>query len=266
MNKKNLVWAFSFSVSVAAGACLPNDHLLVGGNDGGSGGGGGQGVDGVTGGQDTGVVVDPDPSINRKARLLQISGKEALTRMAGVIWNGAPDADLLSQDSAGHFTTVEDLYGPARQMLADPRATVGVGAFYRWWLNLPAIVTVTKDQALFPEFNSALAADMAKEPETFGVNVTLPMNGTYQQLITAPFSFINERLAAIYGVAGVTGTDLQMVALNAQQRAGLLTQPGLLALTSNANRNNVPARGSYIDVKMLCKQIPAPPAHGPPLT
>ena len=267
MNNKNLVWALSFKVSMAAGACLPNDHLLVGGVDGGSGGGGGveQGVDGSTGGQDTGTVVDPDPSINRRVRLLQISGKDALTRMAGVIWNSAPDADLLSQDSAGHFTTVEDLYGPARQMLADPRAAVGVGAFYRWWLNLPAIATTMKDQTVFPEFNSALATDMSKEPETFGVNVTLPMNGTYQQLITAPFSFINERLAAIYGVTGVTGTDLRMVALNPQQRAGLLTQPGLLALTSISTRNNVPKRGSYIDQKILCRQVPAPPVGVPPL-
>src|SRR6266436_3788696 len=104
MKKQNLVWAFSFTIAISAGACLPNEHLLVGGNDGGSGG---QGADGITGGQDTGSVVE-DPTASRRVRLLKITGTQALTRMAGVIWNSAPDADLLSQDSAGHFTTVED--------------------------------------------------------------------------------------------------------------------------------------------------------------
>jgi hypothetical protein len=265
MNKQGLVWACIFTITVSAGACLPNDRLLVGGNGGSNGNdGGGNSSDTITGGQDTGVV-DEDPTISRRVRLLKITGTQALTRMAGVIWNGPPDADLLSQDSAGHFTTVEDLYGPARQMLADPRATVGVGAFYRWWLDLPAIATLTKDQVLFPEFNPDLAADMAREPETFGVNVTLPMNGTYRQLMTAPFSFINAPLAAIYGVAGVTGTDLRMVALDAQKRAGLLTQPGLLALTSSSTRNTVPGRGTYVSNRILCLQIPAPPANVPPI-
>jgi hypothetical protein len=262
MNKQIPIWTLSLLVT---GACLPNDHLLVGASGGDAGSGLGAEAGEAT--PDTGGIITDDPigTASRSVRPLRISGREALTRMAGVIWNAAPDDDLLSQDSAGHFTTVEDLYGPARQMLADSRAVAGVGAFYRWWLHLSAIVTVNKDQMLFPEFSDALRADMAKEPETFGVNVTLSLNGSYRTLMTAPFSFINARLAAIYGVTGVTGDELRMVALDARERAGLLTQPGLQASSSNSTRNNVPRRGRYISETVLCSEVPPPPQNEPPL-
>jgi hypothetical protein len=267
MNNQTLIRALSFSIAAAASACLPNDHLLVGGNGGDAGSE--TGAQPAAPSQDSGAIDDdPTGTASRRVRPLRISGRQALTRMAGVIWNAAPDDDLLSQDSAGHFTTVEDLYGPARQMLADSRAVAGVGAFYRWWLHLPAIADVNKDQMLFPEFTNDLRADMAKEPETFGVNVTLSLNGSYRTLMTAPFSFINARLASIYGAVGVTGDALRMVALDPQQRAGLLTQPGLQALNSAPMRNNVPRRGKYTVEAVLCLVVPPPPPNipDPPLT
>ena len=106
---------------------------------------------------------------------------------------------------------------------------------------------------------------MAKETETFGVNVTLSMNGSFQTLLTGAFSYLNADLADVYGVSGVTGDDLQLVQLAPTVRAGLLTQPGLQALSSVSTRNSPPTRGTYIRERFLCVQIPPPPPGVPEL-
>ena len=166
---------------------------------------------------------------------------------------------------AAHVTATQDLYDVIHQMLNDDRAAKGVGAFYRWWLNLDAIATTAKDATVFPAYTPTLQADMANETETFGVNVTLALNGTYGTLMTAPFSFINADLAAIYGVSGVTGTALQQVTLDSTQRAGLLTQPGLQVLGSIETRNDPTHRGALITQSILCTVVPPAPPNVPSL-
>jgi len=263
MRKIAGLWALSLLAAAGQTACLSNDRLLVGENGKHDGGGG---TGGSGGGGSGGNVADGGPTINRLQHPLPIPAQDALTRMAALIWKAPPDADLLSQAAAGHFVTIEDLYGPARQMLADPRATNGVGDFYNWWLHLPAIDELSKDAALFPTFNSQLASDMHNEVLTFALNVTLAMNGTYQTLIKAPFTFINARLADIYGIGGITGDSLQQVSLNPAQRAGLLTMPGMQALTSTNTRNGPSAHGRDVVQEFLCSAIPPPPANVPPIS
>jgi hypothetical protein len=227
--------------ALVASACT--NRLVLG--DSPDGGGGASGTGGAAG-------------AGSPAMPLPISANEALTRVAGALWSSAPDAALLSQ--AGQITTVADLHAIVDQMLTDPRASAGVGGFYRWWLNLTALAQLSKDTSLFPAYTPELQADMALETETFGVNVTLAMNGSYRTLLTAGFSFINARLADIYGVTGVTGDALQQVSLPAGQRAGLLTQPALQALGSIATRNSPSHRGDYVEARFLCQQIGPPPA------
>jgi len=205
------------------------------------------------------LVIGDTPDGGGGSPALPISASDALTRTATVLWRSPPDAALLSQ--AGHISAVADLDAVIQQMLKDPRAAAGVGAFYRWWLDLPALAQVPKDTVLFPAYTPELQADMALETETFAVNVTLAMNGSYQMLLTAGFSFVDARLADIYGVSGVTGDTLQQVTLPAGQRAGLLTQPALQALGSTTTRNSPPHRGGYVEARFLCQQVPPPPAN-----
>jgi len=175
-----------------------DNHLLVGQNADAAGGAGTMGSPGIAGAAGTmsspgtagaagtmavgtgmgGTGAADAGTTTRVVTPLPISADEALTRIARVLWNGPPDADLLSQAALGHITTVEDLYGVIRQMLVDQRAATGVGAFYRWWLNLPALATLSKDTTVFPAYTAELQADMASETETYGVTVTLSMNGS----------------------------------------------------------------------------------------
>ena len=202
--------------------------------------------------------------MTRVVKPLGISGLEAITRITAVIWNDKPDADLIQQAAQGHFTSTSDLYGAIRQMLADPRAAIGVGAFYRWWLELPTVATLKKDPALFPTFTPALQADMANETETFGVKVTLDLNGSYGTLMTAPMSFINARLADVYGVPNVQGDALPQVNLDRKQRAGLLTQPALLALWSAVPTGTIPSlRGTISLREGLLRRRPAAASQPP---
>jgi hypothetical protein len=194
---------------------------------------------------------------------LPISANEALNRLANLLWEAAPDASVLAVGA--QIQTTADLASVVQKMLADQRAAVGVGAFYRQWLDLPAVATLTKDPTLFPDFTPALQADMANETETFGVNVTLALNGTYQMLLMAPFSFINTRLANVYGVQGPADDSFQQIALPAVQRAGLLTQPALQSLGSFATRTSPTHRGAYIAARFWCQTIPAAPPGVPPL-
>jgi hypothetical protein len=194
---------------------------------------------------------------------LQISGEEAVYRAAQVIWRALPDDDLFAQ-ARQSVKTPADLHGPVRQLLSDSRARIGVGAFYRWWLDLDEVKTLTKDAARFPEFTPALAADLATETETFGVMMTLNPNGTYQQLMTAPYTYANTRVAALYGVAGFGDVaTFARLDLDAETRAGLLTQPALQTLGSMDTRNMPTVRGGNVMSKFFCRTVPPPPAGIP---
>jgi hypothetical protein len=182
-----------------------------------------------------------------------------------VLWNQLPDDGLLELATSDGLSTRPAFEALVRRMLADPRAHAGVAAFYRWWLDLDTLATLKKDPTLFPEFTPELAADMARETEAFGAFVTLDLNGSFATLMTAPFSLIDARLAAIYGVAGVAGNELQRVDLPAGQRAGLLTQPALQALGSLATRNSPSHRGGLLFKKLYCEVVPFAPPGVPPL-
>jgi hypothetical protein len=268
MPTKPKISPFLVAVAAMAAACGGNHPLdgdvsgTAGHNGTGQTGGSSATAAGGTSGSAPGLA-GTSGAAGAQPATLPISGQDAVTRIAALLWMEAPDAALLSQASA--LQTRDDLAGLVGEMLADARAAVGVGAFYRQWLNLDAIVTTAKDPSLFPAYTPALQADMAAETEAFAVNVTLTMNGTYQTLMTAPFSFINARLADIYGVAGVTGDALQQVMLDPTERAGLLTQPGLQALGAFATRNSPSHRGTYIEGRILCAVIPSAPPDVPPL-
>jgi hypothetical protein len=110
-----------------------------------------------------------------------------------------------------------------------------------------------------------MATAMASETQMFGTSVTLDGDGLFSTLLTAPFTFVNQALASIYKLDGVTGTALRRVALDPTERAGLLTQSGLLAVTAYVTRTSAVKRGYFWDDKLLCSPPPPPPANAPVL-
>ncbi|HET6283157.1 MAG TPA: DUF1588 domain-containing protein, partial [Polyangia bacterium] len=260
----NLVLCLIGIAAIALGACASVGETADGGPGPGTGGAAGSTAAG-TGGtvvSGTGGMGGQGGMPMTGPRPLIISAREAVRRLIVVLWNQTTDAALMAEADAGAFKNSEDIRKLALRMLDDPRARVGVGAFYRWWLNLEAVAELTKNDNLF---TSALGEEMAKETELFGVDVTLDASGTLNTLYTAPFSFLTERLARIYGVAGVTGTMHRKTALNPAQRAGILTQPSILALSAPSRRSSPSARGIFVDEKMLCRESPIAPVGLPAL-
>jgi hypothetical protein len=206
-------------------------------------------------------VTDASPE-TRTGAPLTINGAEAAGRLSRFLWKQEPDPVLLASVDATPLATSEDVRRLALQMLGDARSRVGVGAFFRWWLRLDLVADVEKDPTLFPRFSPAMKVAMAAEPEAFGVFVTLDGDHRYPTLMMAPFSFLNESLASVYGVAGVVGDELRRVSLDPAQRAGLITQPGLLAMTHSTQNASASARGYFILRRLLCAVAPeAPPGE-----
>jgi hypothetical protein len=217
--------------------------------------GGSPGAGGVSGaGGALGTAGAPVP-----ARPLPVTARQAVTRMARLLWQSAPDATLLSSADSGALATSEDVRQLALRMVQDPRARAGLGGFYRWWLDLERLPLVQKDPLLFPQYNADLVRDMALETETFAVSVTLDSPGTFNALLVAPYSYLNERLAQVYGVSGVSGPDLRMTLLDPTQRAGLLTQPSFLTLGAYQTMSSPTSRGGFISSKLRCMTLPPPP-------
>lgn len=108
-------------------------------------------------------------------------------------------------------------------MLRDDRATSGVAAFYRWWLLLDELGTLEKDVA--PEtLDAPLRQAMMAEAPALGVHLTLERDGAFDELLLAPYTFVNERLARHYGIAGVTGDEMRKVPVETAPPSGPCTE------------------------------------------
>lgn len=250
-------------------ACDPRFHLIgewdggrAPGTPDGSSNSAGPGQPGVSPGADGGSAADAGPPA--QAAPLAISPRDALVRVASVLWHSPPDAAQLAMADSGAIRTSADVRVIARNMLNDSRSRVGVAAFYRWWLDLDRLATVQKDPNLFPFDYGAIALLMGRETEAFGVHATLE-DGRFATLMTAPYSFLNESLAQHYGVTGVGGADLRRVGFsNGSYRAGIFTQGALQMFLSNHGLPQPIHRGVFMRMKMLCSAIPSPPPEVDP--
>jgi len=142
-------------------------------------------------------------------------------------------------------------------MLGDPRARVMVASFFRQWLQLDTLGTATKDPTLYPEFTPELRADMITEATRLTTFVTFDGDGRFPTLFTTNFSFVNDRLAPLYGVASTPGQDFVRTTLDATQRSGVLTFAGVLANQPDTNEPPVFRRGLFVN-SLLCRQLPPP--------
>ena len=146
-------------------------------------------------------------------------------------------------------------------MLADPRAEVLVTSFAEGWLAVDDLEAVQPDMLLYPEFNEGLRQDFAQEMRLFLTSVLLDGEGrNVQELLTADYTFVNERLARHYGIDGVVGPQFRRVQLADPVRHGLLGKGSLLLRTSYGDRTSPVLRGAWV----LDKLLGTPPTPPPP--
>ena len=204
--------------------------------------------------------LDGAPS-NPKA-IRRLNEYELASRLAFFIWSSGPDDRLL--DLAAKGALRKQLESEVQRMLADSRAEALVENFAGQWLQLRNLDIVRPDKNLFPVYTPELREDMRRETELLFVDV-LRENRPLTELLTARYSFVNERLAALYGLPNVQGEAFRKVALRGNTRAGVLGHASVLTLTSDPDRTSPVKRGKYVLDNILGTPPPPPPPNVPEL-
>jgi Protein of unknown function (DUF1592)/Protein of unknown function (DUF1588)/Protein of unknown function (DUF1595)/Protein of unknown function (DUF1587)/Protein of unknown function (DUF1585)/Planctomycete cytochrome C len=186
---------------------------------------------------------------------------ELASRLSFFLWNTGPDEELLTLAAANGLTRPGKLEQQVKRMLADPRASSLVTSFAMKWLNLTTLDQIIPDPNLFPEFDDQLRHDFLMEAEAF-IGSIFSEDRSALELLTADYTFLNERLARHYGVAGVRGPQFRKVMLSGNERAGLLGKGAVLLRTSYGDRTSPVLRGAWV----LDKLLGTPPTPPPPDT
>ena len=186
---------------------------------------------------------------------------ELASRLSFFLWNTGPDEELLRLAEAGGLTKPRALEKQVRRMLADPKASSLVTSFAMKWLNLDGLDSVKPDPVLFSGFTDQLRRDFSREMEAFLSSILLG-DRSLVDLLTADHTFLDERLARHYGIAGVTGPQFRRVTLAEKERFGLLGKAAVLMRTSYGDRTSPVLRGAWV----LDKLLGTPPTPPPPDT
>ncbi|MGF1451463.1 MAG: DUF1592 domain-containing protein [Opitutales bacterium] len=188
-----------------------------------------------------------------------LSGRELATRLAFVLWSGLPDERLYQLADAGKLNNAEVLVAEIDRMLAHDKAGRFIEEFFGRWLGFAEFDQFSgPDQAKFEVFSNELRADMYAEAKRF-TEYILREDRPATELLQANYTFINERLAKHYGIAGVDGDQLRRVVLSDSPRGGLLGMGAFLTKTSTPLRTSPVHRGLWIYEGLLDLPVPEPP-------
>ncbi len=194
-----------------------------------------------------------------------VSAIELASRLSFFLWSSIPDDELLQVALDGRLTDSGVLRAQVERMLADPRAESMITNFAAQWLYLRDVEAKEPDIFLFPDHDVALRRALERETELF-VGSVLNGGGNVVDLLTARYTFLNERLAKHYGIPNVYGTFFRRVDFGADSpRGGLLSQGSLLTVTSYSTRTSPVLRGKYVLDNLLASPPPPPPADVPAL-
>lgn len=218
------------------------------------------------------ILVDPeflfrlerDPPDVAPATAYRLSDIELASRLSFFLWGSIPDESLLDVATAGRLSDPVVLETQVRRMLADERSQVLVSSFAAQWLHLRRMRSVTPDVNAFPAFDDNLRDAFVRETELF-LDSQLREDRSVVDLLTADYSYINERLARHYGIPNVYGSRFRRVALPGDARRGLLGHGSILTVTSLATRTSPVVRGKWVLENILGTPPPPPPPDVPEL-
>lgn len=186
-------------------------------------------------------------------------------RLSYLLWNAPPDNELVRIASAGQLDGDEVLRGQLRRMLNDPRSIRFARSFARQWLQLDRVGMFPPDKSLYPDYDAQLESSLQEEPMAY-VQAVLAYNRSLGEFLDSDWTILDARLARHYGISGVISEEFHRVELAPDQhRGGLLTQAGILALTSDGARHRPVHRGVWIWETILGRTIPAPPPNIEPI-
>ena len=194
----------------------------------------------------------------------RISDLELAARLSYFLWSSAPDSDLLALANQNKLHEPITLEKQVRRMLADSKADALARNFAGEWLYLRNLKDLQPDLYIYPNSDENLFHSMRREAELFFLAFLREDRGM-ADMLTANFTFVDERLARHYGLANVMGNDFRRVTLDDPNRFGLLGKGAVLSVTSFANRTSPVVRGKWILEQIMGVSAPVPPPNVPPL-
>ncbi|AOH84510.1 hypothetical protein AWL63_11565 [Sphingomonas panacis] len=210
-------------------------------------------------------LVESDPAGSAPGSVHRVSDLDLASRLSFFLWSSIPDDTLLKAAEEGKLATPGAIEAQVTRMLADRRADALTKNFAGQWLYLRNLDQQRPDISVYPAFDARLRSAMAQETEMF-FGYVLHNNRSLLDFIAADYTFLNQRLAAHYGIAGVSGTAFRKVALDpAWHRGGLLGQASILTVTSYGNHTSVVKRGKWVLENILAAAPPPPPPDVPAL-
>lgn len=198
---------------------------------------------------------------------IPLNGYEVASRLSYGLTGSMPDDTLFTAAAAGTLLTRDDLMAQAARLLATPGAVETIGDFHAQLLSMREYQNVHKND---PRFGDGIGAELFQEGKSFSEQTVLGPNGTLRELLTAPYTYGNSHIAALYGddAIGAVPADTdswQRIDLEPTRRAGLLTQMGFLTSNAEGTTPNSIIRGVHISRRVLCVELPPPPNMIPPL-
>ena len=206
--------------------------------------------------------VEPDPAGVAPGAAFRLSDLALASRLSFFLWSSIPDDDLLGAAARGDLKKPALLDRQVRRMLADPKAHALVENFAGQWLHLRNLRNKQPNSFQFPDFDDDLRRAMISEVELFFDSV-VHEDRNVLDLMTADYSFVNERLARHYDIPGIYGSQFRRVTLTDDARRGLLGKSAILLATSHAHRTSPVLRGKWV-LENIIGVSPAPPPDNVP--
>ncbi|HKB10989.1 MAG TPA: DUF1592 domain-containing protein, partial [Vicinamibacterales bacterium] len=208
--------------------------------------------------------IEREPAGLAAGAVYRLSDAEIASRLSFFLWSSVPDDELRAAAARGRLSDPAAVEQQVARMLRDRRSSALVDNFASRWLELSKLAGAVPDTELYPEFDENLRQAMEQETRLF-VASQLHDNRGVAELLTADYSFLNERLATHYGIPNIYGSHFRRVAFADGRRGGLLGQSSLLTVTSYPNRTSVTMRGRWVLANILGAPPPPPPPDIPAL-
>ena len=198
----------------------------------------------------------------KDGKALTLDPYSRASRLSYLLWNTTPDAELLKAAQSGELGTPQGVARQVDRMMASARLEAGVRAFFSDMLQLDTFDNVTKDVLIYPKWSNAVAEAAREDTLRTAVDITLKSNGDVRDLMTTPKSYINRKLAAVYGVPFDFSDEWMPYEFPAETgRVGILTRISMLSMFSHPGRSSPTKRGVAIMDIFLCEPTPQPPAN-----
>ncbi|MCH7749898.1 MAG: DUF1592 domain-containing protein [Acidobacteria bacterium] len=208
--------------------------------------------------------IERDPVDATPDTAYPVSDVELASRLSFFLWSSLPDEELLALAEEDTLSEPAMLARQVRRMLADDRAAALIEGFVGQWLYLRNLASVYPTPSEFREFDENLRQAFQQETELF-IDYQLRADRSVLELLSADYTFVNERLARHYGIAGVNGSRFRRVNVEGDRQAGLLGHASLMTVTSYPNRTSPVLRGKFVLENLLGAPPPEPPPNVPAL-